>query len=110
MKEPVAMKRVMIFIDETDRWHGKVLSAALVDRLNKEGCSGATVVRGTAGFGGHHKVHTASLMDLASSLPEIVLVIETPEKVAQIMPVIEEMVLGGLVVMDDVQVIRLTKS
>lgn len=110
MKEAVAMKRLMIFIDETNKWHGKSLSAALVDRLNKEGCSGATVLRGTAGFGSHHRVHTSTIMDLSSALPEIVLVIETAEKMDSILPIVEAMVEEGLLVLDDVHTIKLSKS
>lgn len=110
MRETIAMKRLMIFIDETDRWHGKVLSAALVDRLRKEGCAGATVVRGSAGFGGHQKIHTASIMDLSSALPEIIIVIDSAERIEAIMPTVEEMVVEGLVCLDDVQVVKLSKK
>jgi PII-like signaling protein len=110
MNEAVLMKRLMIFIDESDRWHGKSLSGALIDRLNKAGCSGATVVRGSSGFGFHHKVHTTSIMDLSTSLPEIIILIDTQEKIDEIMPILQEMVSTGLLVFDDVQVLKMSKA
>lgn len=109
MKDSVLMKRLMIFIDETDKWQGRSLSAALVDLLKKEGCSGATVLRGSSGFGGHRRVHTSSIMDLASSLPEIVIVIDTPEKIESVIQSVSAIVAEGLLVVDDVETIKLSK-
>jgi PII-like signaling protein len=110
MNNSVAMKRLMIFIDETDKWQGRSLSAALLDLLKKEGCSGATVIRGSAGFGIHRKMHTTSIMDLSSSLPEIVLVMDTPEKIESILPALSAIVSEGLFVLDDVEAIKLSKD
>jgi PII-like signaling protein len=100
----------MIFVDETDKYHGANLAAAIIDRLKKEGCSGATVLKGIAGFGVHKQVHTAAILDLSISLPDIIVAIESEEKIAQIMPIIEEMVAEGLIVIDDVQTIKLSKG
>jgi uncharacterized protein len=110
MNNSVLMKRLMIFIDETDKVQGRSLSAALLDLLKKEGCSGASVLRGSAGFGIHRKVHTTSIMDLSTSLPEIVLVIDTPEKIESVLPAISSMVSEGLLVLDDVETIKLSKD
>ncbi len=110
MNNRVSMKRLMIFVDETDKWQGKSLSAALVDRLKKEGCAGATVLRGASGFGAHRTVHTTSIMDLSSSLPEIILVVDSPEKIESIVPAVSEMVSEGLLVIDDVEAVKLSKS
>ena len=52
---------VRIFIGESDRWQGRALSDALVERLRKEGFAGATVLRGLAGFGARSVVHTSHL-------------------------------------------------
>ena len=103
MKTTSAMKRVMIFIDETDRFGDKQLAAALVERMRKEGIAGATVLHGTTGFGSHKQIHSTALLDLAVSLPQIVIVMDTAEKIQAIMPVLEEMIREGLVVVDDVE-------
>lgn len=110
MSNSVAMKRLMIFIDETDKWHGRSLSAALIEFFKKEGCGGATVIRGASGFGAHRQIHTTSIVDLASSLPEIVLVIDAPDKIDSMIPALSEMVSEGLLVVDDVQAFKLSKT
>lgn len=109
MKVTATMKRLMIFVDETDKYNKKSLSASLIERLKNEGCAGATVLRGTSGFGEHKKVHTTSILDLAIALPEIILLIDTSEKIDSILPIVEEMVQEGLLVIDEVEVTRLSK-
>jgi PII-like signaling protein len=104
------MKRVMIFIDETDRWHGTNLASALVDRLKKEGCAGATVLRGTSGFGVKGQVHTTALIDIAVSLPVVLLAIDTIERIDKVLPILQEMVIEGLIVVDEVQSIALNRT
>ncbi|MDZ4835746.1 MAG: DUF190 domain-containing protein [Candidatus Melainabacteria bacterium] len=110
MNNVVLMKRLMIFINETDKWHGRSMSAALIDLLKKEGFSGATVFRGSSGFGVHSTVHTTSIMDLSSSMPELILVIDAAEKIQSVIPAISEMVSEGMLVLDDVETIKLSKS
>lgn len=110
MEETFKMKRLMIFIDETDRWQKGSLSSALVERMKKEGCAGATVIKGATGFGVHKSIHTSSIMDLSSSLPEIVLAIDTPAVIDAVIPKLKEMVQEGLFVIDEVDAIRISKS
>jgi len=104
------MKRVMIFVDETDKFQRGSLSLALLQRLKKEECSGATILKGSAGFGSHKQIHTTSIVDLAVSLPDIVIFIETAEKVAQLLPILEEMIEEGFIAIDDVEAIKLSKK
>lgn len=49
-------------------------------------------------------------MDLASSLPDVILFIETADKVAQLLPILEEMIEEGFIAIDDVETIKLTKK
>ena len=67
-------------------------------------------MKGSAGFGSHKQIHTTSIMDLASSLPDIILFIETADKVAQLLPILEEMIEEGFIAIDDVETIKLTKK
>jgi uncharacterized protein len=94
-----------IHIGESDRWHGKPLHEAIVGLLRKEGFSGATVLRGVAGFGGSSIYHTDKLLRLSQDLPIVVEVIETQERIDQILPSLDEMVEGGLVTLEKVRVI-----
>src|SRR5258705_8029689 len=94
-----------IHIGESDKWHGKPLYEAIVELLRKEGFSGATVLRGVAGYGGSSVYHTDKILRLSQDLPIIVEVIETAEKIEKILPRMDEMVDGGLVTLEKVRVI-----
>jgi uncharacterized protein len=94
-----------IHIGESDKWHSKPLHEAIVTLLRKEGFSGATVLRGVAGYGGSSIYHTDKLLRLSQDLPIIVEVIETQERIDQILPRMDEMVEGGLITLEKVRVI-----
>ena len=97
---------VRIFIGESDRWHGRPLADALVERLRKEGFAGATVLRGLAGFGARSVVHTSHLLELSQDLPLVVEVVDTEEHVRKLEPILDEMVADGLVTLEKVRVLR----
>jgi uncharacterized protein len=99
-------KRVTIFIGESDRWEHKPLHTAIVELLRHEGCAGATVIKGVEGFGKNSRLHTASILRLSEDLPVVLTFVDTPERVDSIMPRIDEMMGGGLVVVEDVHVRR----
>ena len=58
------------------------------------------------GFGLHSRLHRAHLLGLSEDLPERIEVVDRPERIAQLLPVLDEMVGGGLIVVEDVRVIR----
>ena len=94
-----------IHIGESDKWHGKPLHEVIVEMLRKEGFSGATVLRGVAGFGGSSIYHTDKILRLSQDLPIIVEVVEYTDRIEQILPRIDEMVEGGLITLEKVRVI-----
>jgi hypothetical protein len=73
--------------------------------LRKEGFSGATVLRGVAGYGGSSVYHTDKLLRLSQDLPIILEVIESTVRIEQILPRLDEMVDGGLITLEKVRVI-----
>lgn len=97
-------KRVTIFIGESDRWHHQPLHTAIVEVLRKDGFAGATVVKGVEGFGKNSRIHTASILRLSEDLPVILTFVDSPERVEGILPTIDEMVGGGMVIVEDVHV------
>lgn len=94
-----------IHIGESDKWHGKPLHEAIVEMLRKDGFSGATVLRGVAGYGGSSIYHTDKLLRLSQDLPLIVEVVEYTERIEKILPRLDEMVGGGLITLEKVRVI-----
>jgi PII-like signaling protein len=73
--------------------------------LRKEGFSGATVLRGVAGFGGSSILHTDKLLRMSQDLPIILEVIEATDRIEAILPRLDEMVDGGLITLEKVRVI-----
>jgi PII-like signaling protein len=94
-----------IHIGESDKWHGKPLYEAIVELLRKENFSGATVLRGVAGYGSSSVYHTDKLLRMSQDLPIILEVIEFQERIEQILPRLDEMVEGGLITLEKVRVI-----
>lgn len=97
---------VRIFIGESDRWHGRPLATALVERLRKDGFAGATVLRGLAGFGARSIVHTSQLLELSQDLPLVVEVVDTQEHVERLVPILDDMIADGLVTLEKVRVLK----
>ena len=94
-----------IHIGESDKWHGKPLYEAIVELLRKESYSGVTVLRGVAGYGGSSVYHTDKILRLSQDLPIILEVVETTERIDQILPRLDGMVEGGLITLEKVRVI-----
>ena len=94
-----------IHIGESDKWHGKPLYEAIVQELRRENFSGVTVLRGVGGFGGSSVYHTNKLLRLSEDLPIVLEVIESQERIDEILPHLDEMVDGGLITLEKVRVI-----
>ncbi len=99
-----------IYIGESDRWKMKPLYEALVELLRKEGFAGATVFKGIMGFGCHSRLHTDKLLRLSADLPVTLEVVDKPEKIKEIMPVIDSMMNGGMITLENVHVMRYRKD
>ena len=94
-----------VFIGESDKYEGKLLYEALLERFRKKGLAGATVLRGIAGFGASSKVHTDKVLRLSLDLPLIIEVVETEETIQQVLPDLDEMIGGGLITLERANVI-----
>ena len=51
-------------------------------------------------------VHTTRILSLSNDLPIIVLIVDEPERIAAFMPHLDELITEGLVIVDDVEVIK----
>ena len=94
-----------IFIGEDDRWEGKPLYEAIVEKARRAGLAGATVVKGFHGFGAHSRLHTAKILRLSTDLPIVIEIVDTEEKIRAILPDFDAMIDEGLVTLEKVQVI-----
>ena len=101
-------KKVTIYISEGDAWHHKPLHSAILNFLKTEGCAGATLTRALAGFGAHSRIHSAGLVDLSADLPLIIEWVDNPQRIERLMPTLREMVVEGLITVEDVEVVTYT--
>ena len=106
MKIPEQSKLLRIFIGESDRWHHQPLYEAIVLKARELGLAGATVLRGPMGFGANSRLHTAKILRLSMDLPMVIEIVDTDEKLQLLLPHLEEMVLEGLVTLEEVQVLK----
>ena len=106
MKIPEDGWQLRIFIGESDRWEGKPLYEAIVLKAREIQMTGATVLRGPMGFGGHSRLHTAKILRLSEDLPIVIEIIDAKEKIDDLMPHIDQMVEEGLVTLERVRVIK----
>ena len=94
-----------IFIGDSDRDEGKPLYEAIVERARREGLAGATAVRGIEGYGASSHLHTSRILRLSTDLPVVVEIADTEQNIQRLLPIIDEMVLDGLVTLERVHVI-----
>jgi PII-like signaling protein len=99
-------KKVSIYVGEDHQYHGQSLYSAILNFLFYHGISGASVVRGIAGFGADHHLHTMRIEALTQDLPIKVEFIESPEKVEEVLPKLHELAGTGLIEIQDTLVIK----
>jgi PII-like signaling protein len=99
-------KLMRIYIGEDDRWKDKPLHKALVEAMRANDIAGVTVYRGILGFGAHRRVHKDKPLHLSHDCSIMLSVIDTEEKLQSFLPLVDEMVEEGLVVLSDVDIIK----
>ena len=106
MKIPESGCLLRIFIGESDRWNGKPAYEAIVLKAREAGLAGATVLKGTMGFGAHSRLHTVKILRLSEDLPIVIEIIDAEEKIKAFLAEIDQIVREGLITMEPVQVIK----
>src|SRR5271169_2149857 len=95
-----------IFIGENDRFGHHPLYEAIVLKAREQGLAGATVLRGPMGFGHSSRLHTATILRLSEDLPVIVEIVDSEQKITAFLPLLDGMVKGGLVSIEDIRILR----
>jgi PII-like signaling protein len=99
-------QRLTIFIGESDHHHHHSLTSEIVGRARDAGLAGCSVFRGSAGFGATGHLHTAQLLSLSEDLPIAIVIVDAAERISAFLPQLDDLVVGGLVILDDVEVVR----
>jgi uncharacterized protein len=95
-----------VFIGESDRWEHQPLYEAIVLKARAMHLAGATVLRGPMGFGKSSRLHTAKILRLSLDLPLVIEIVDSDDKIQSFLPVLDQMMGGGLVTLEPVKVIE----
>ena len=102
--------KVSIYVSEGSTHRGASTYSAILDFLFYRGISGATVVKGIAGFGADHHMHSSSSVEISDRLPLIIEFVETAEKVTAILGKLEDLVGSGMIEMHETMVAKPAQS
>lgn len=106
MQIPEDAVLLRIFIGESDRHGHQPLYEAIVVKAREMQMAGATVLRGPMGFGKSSRLHTAKILRLSMDLPMVIEIVDSEEKVNAFLPVLDQMMGGGLVTLEKAKVIH----
>jgi PII-like signaling protein len=110
LKQAGTAKLMRIFIGENDKWNGKPLHTALLESMRANDIAGVTVYQGILGYGANRRIHKDGALHLSHDRPMMLSAVDTEERLRAFLPVLDDMVLQGLVVFSDVDVIKYTHN
>ncbi len=111
MRTQATGQLLKLYIGERDQYRGIPLYHAIVMRAREMGIAGATVYRGLEGYGAGSRVHTANILRLSEDLPVIIEIVDSPDRIAALIPELDRMVGEGLVFsVDAVQIVKYRKA
>ena len=101
-------KLLRLHFTEHDRYQGKALYQAIVDKCLELKIAGATVFRGLEGFGDTAEIHRSHIF--THDLPIVVQIVDSEENIQRLLPIVEEMMDKGLIATSDVSILRIQKT
>ena len=110
MRTQTTAQVLRVYIGEQDQYRGGPLYAAIVGRLKELGVAGVTVIHGTEGYGAHKQLHTVRFENLFQGLPMLVEAVDEPDRIGIAVAALDEMIVEGLVTIQDVTAIRYVKD
>jgi PII-like signaling protein len=105
MDIPTDSVLLRIFIGETARYKHQPLYEAIVMKARELHLAGATVLRGSMGFGKSSRLHTTKILRLSDDLPVVVEIVDSEEKINAFLPVLDEMMPAGLATLEKVRTV-----
>lgn len=97
---------IRIFVGERDECRGMPLYEAIMREARRLNLAGATIIRGISGYGASSRIHTAKYLRLSEDLPVLVEIVDEEEKIAKLIPFLDENVTEGLVTIETVKVLK----
>lgn len=106
MQMPRDAVLLRIFFSEDDKYERMPLYEAIVLKARELHLAGTTVLRGHAGFGHSSRIHTTKILRLSEDLPVVVEIVDAQQKIDSFLPVLDQMMSGGLITIEKVQVLQ----
>jgi uncharacterized protein len=94
-----------VFISTDRRYRSRPLHESIVLRAREQHLAGATVLHGRMGFGHSRRLHTAKILRLSEDLPIVIEIVDSEAKVREFLPVLDEMIGSGLVILRKIHVL-----
>jgi len=106
MQIPKQALLLRIFIGEDDKFGSSPLYEAIVLKAREQHLAGATVLRGSMGFGASSRLHTTKILRLSEDLPLVIEIIDSENKINGFLPTLDGMMSSGLITLEKVQVLQ----
>ena len=97
--------KVTLYLSDGAKYHGMPVYTSVLDFLFKSGIAGATVLKGVAGFGTTHRMHSAHILEISDHLPIRIEFIDTREKIDRILPELEQRAGSGSIEVQETTII-----
>jgi uncharacterized protein len=94
-----------VFIGDSDKFQSKPLHEMIVQKVRELRLAGATVLRGSQGFGARSVIHRAGLLEMSTDLPIVIEIVDSEEKIKTLLPHLETMVQEGMITMEYVKIL-----
>lgn len=89
-----------IFVNESDRWEGRLLYEMIIRAAKEQGLAGATALRGIEGYGVSGRVHSVKVLHLSEDVPIVIEILDSAERIAAFLPTLDKMVSEGAVTIE----------
>lgn len=106
MKLKGPQQRLTIYIGESDHHGHTPLATEIIQRAHAAGIAGASAFRGVEGYGASNHIHTTRILSLSDDLPIAIVIVDRPAAIAEFLPQLDELITEGLVVLEDVEVVK----
>jgi uncharacterized protein len=97
--------KISLYLSDGATHHHVPVYTTILDFLFRSGIAGATVIKGVAGFGVEHRIHSAHILEISDHLPIKIEFIETREKVDALLPELEKLIDSGLIEVQETTII-----
>ena len=109
MEKQGEAKLLRIFISNTDKLKHNPLYEVIVFAAKRYGLAGATVFKGTMGYGSSNIIRSVKFWEITEKLPIVIEIVDDAEKIEafteKILPWFDKLRYGCLITVEDVKVL-----